>query len=152
MGRVSLWRGRTLASLELELDTELVNGPPDDDLDWDPILWRPVEEAVRRLRRRIFKASQEGDLKRVRNLQELMLRSRSNTLISVRRVTQRNAGRKPAGIDGQVALTSPARASLTVDIHRHTAPWQARPVRRVYIPKAGASSRCPPRPKCQVEP
>jgi len=70
----------TLASLVLagKLDTGSVNGPRDDDLDWDAILWRPVEEDVRRLRRRIFKASQEGDLKRVRNLQRLMLRSRSN--------------------------------------------------------------------------
>jgi len=52
----------TLTSLALadKLDTELVNGPRDDDLDWDAILWRPVEEDVRRLRRRIFKASQEG--------------------------------------------------------------------------------------------
>jgi len=142
VGRVSLWRGLTLASLVLadKLDTGLVNGPRDDDLDWDAILWRPVEENVRWLRRRIFKASQEGDLKRVRNLQRLMLRSRSNTLVSVRRVTQRNAGRKTVGIDGQVALTSSARASLAVDIHRRTAPW-ARPVKRVYIPKAGGKQR-----------
>ena len=71
----------------------------------------PVEEDVRRLRQRIFKASQAGDLKRIFNLQKLMLRSRSNTLVSVRRVTQHNAGRKTAGIDGEVALTSPDRAA-----------------------------------------
>jgi len=33
-----------------------------------------------------------------------MLRSRANTLLSVRRVTQINAGRKTAGIDGEVVL------------------------------------------------
>ena len=32
--------------------------------------------------------------------------------MSVRRVTQHNAGRKTAGIDGEVALTSPDRAAL----------------------------------------
>jgi RNA-directed DNA polymerase len=48
-----------------KLDTVEVNGPQDDDFDWDAVYWRPVEEDVRRLRQRIFKASQEGDLKRV---------------------------------------------------------------------------------------
>ncbi len=128
-----------------KLDTDRlmaeVNGLHDGDLDWDAISWRPVEDDVRRLRQRIFKASQVGDLKRVRNLQKLMLRSRSNTLVGVRRVTQRNAGRKTAGIDGEVALTSPDRAALAVDLHRHTSPWQARPVRRVYIPKANGKQR-----------
>ena len=33
-----------------------------------------------------------------------MLRSRANTLLSVRRVTELNAGRKTAGIDGKVVL------------------------------------------------
>ena len=69
------------------------------------------EERVRRLRRRIFKAVQDGDLAKARNLQKLMLRSWSNTLISVRQVTQRNAGRRTAGIDGEVALSSPWRTS-----------------------------------------
>jgi RNA-directed DNA polymerase len=133
---------RTLAASVLadKLDTS-VNGPQDDDLDWDAISWRSVEDDVRGLRRRIFKASQDGDLKRVRNLQRLMLRSRSNTLHSVRRVTEHNAGRGTGGIDGDVALTSPGRAALAVELHRHTTPWVARPVKRVYIPKANGKQR-----------
>jgi RNA-directed DNA polymerase len=118
-----------------------VNGPRNDSLDWDAIYWRPVEDDVRRLSQRIFKAWQDGDLKRVRNLQKLMLWSRSNTLVSVRRFTQHNAGRMSAGIDGVFALTSPDRAALAVDLHRHTTPWQARPVKRVYIPKANGTQR-----------
>jgi RNA-directed DNA polymerase len=74
--------------------------------------WLSAEGNVRRLRQRIFTASQAGDLKRVRNLQKLMLRSRSNTLIGVRRVTEVNAGRKTAGVDGKLVLTPQDRADL----------------------------------------
>jgi RNA-directed DNA polymerase len=74
-----------------------VNGPEDVDLDWDAIDWCIHEGHVRRLRQRIFKATQDGDPKSVRSLQKLMLRSRSNTLISVRQVTQRNAWPRDGG-------------------------------------------------------
>ena len=63
-----------------------------------------------------------GGLAKVRNLQKLMLRSWSNTLVSVRQVAQRNTGRKTAGIDGEVALTSPARTALAVRVHRSIRP------------------------------
>lgn len=68
----------------------MVNGPK-GFLEWDAIDWRACEQEVRRLRQRIFKATREQDWRKVRNLQRLMLRSRSNTLTSVRRVTQHNA-------------------------------------------------------------
>ena len=41
----------------------VVNGPEDELLDWDAVDWRAGEENVRRLRQRIFTASQAGDLK-----------------------------------------------------------------------------------------
>jgi RNA-directed DNA polymerase len=118
-----------------------VNGPKDEPFDWNAVDWRAVEGQVRRLRQRIFKASQAGDLKAVRNLQKLMLRSRANTLISVRQVTERNAGRVTAGIDGEVALTPHARAMVVTEIHRPARPWRALPVRRVYIPKSNGKRR-----------
>jgi hypothetical protein len=49
----------------------VVNGPEGEFPDWDAVDWRQVEEDVRRLRQRIFAASQAGDLKKVRNLQKL---------------------------------------------------------------------------------
>src|SRR5258706_11127754 len=94
-----------------------VNGPEDVvQYQWDVIGWRVHEDNVRRLRQRIFKAVQDGDLAKARNLQKLMLRSWSNTLVSVRQATQRNTGRKTAGIDGEVALTSLARMELAVRV------------------------------------
>jgi RNA-directed DNA polymerase len=121
-----------------------VNGPKDDVLDWDTIDWRAHEDNVRRLRQRIFTATREGDLAKARNLQKLMLRSWSNTLVSVRQATQRNAGRRTAGIDGEVALTSPARMSMAVRVHQSRRSWQPRAVRRVYIPKAGNRAKLRP--------
>jgi len=90
------------------LSEAAVNGPG-DPAEWDAIDWRDQEARVRRLRQRIFKAAQAGDLAQVRNLQKLMLRSRANTLVSVRQVSQRNTGHRTPGVDGQVALTSLAR-------------------------------------------
>jgi RNA-directed DNA polymerase len=114
-----------------------VNGPEDVVHSWDAVDWRRHEDNVRRLRQRIFKAVQDGDWPKARNLQKLMLRSWSNTLVSVRQATQRNAGRRTAGIDGEVALTSPARMAMAVRVHQTIGSWQPRAVRRVYIPKAG---------------
>jgi RNA-directed DNA polymerase len=129
----------------------VVNGPEDprpelglDAVDWDWVDWSGCEREVRRLRQRIFKATQEGDWPRVRSLQRLMLRSRSNTLVSVRQVTQRNAGRKTAGIDGEVALTSEARVDVAVRVHSTIATWQPPAVKRVYIPKASNRAKLRP--------
>src|SRR4051794_36496843 len=128
----------------------MVNGPEDspridlDAVDWDSIVWSGPEREVRRLRQRIFKATQEQDWPKVRNLQKLMLRCRSNTLVSVRQVTQRNAGRKTAGIDGEVALTSKARADVAVRVHNSIGSWKPRAVKRVYIPKASDKTKSRP--------
>jgi RNA-directed DNA polymerase len=120
-----------------------VNGPEDEVLDWDAVDWRACEKRVRCLRQRIFTASRAGDLKKVRNLQKLMLRSRANTLLSVRRVTERNAGRKTAGVDGEVVLTPKAKMALVQRVQHSTEPFRACPVRRVYIPKQGSRKRRP---------
>ena len=108
--------------------------------DWNAVDWRRAQKAVSNLRRRIFRASKEGDHRKVRSLQKLMLRSYANALLSVRRVTQINVGKDTPGVDMLVVKTPKARGEL-VDHIRSYQPWKAKPARRVYIPKAGGKMR-----------
>jgi RNA-directed DNA polymerase len=146
-----VWDGGTWVTpvaAEVTVTARMANGPEDQPRDalvqWDRTDWRAQEERVRRLRQRIFKAAQEQDWPKVRNLQKLMVRSQANTLVSVRQVTQRNAGRKTPGIDGEVALTSEARADIAVRVHQSISSWQPRAVKRVYIPKASDKRKLRP--------
>jgi len=81
-----------------------VNGPEDAALPWRSIDWPRMMAVVQRLRQRIFTASQKGNWKQVRNLQKLMLRSYANAVLSVRRVTELNAGKSTPGVDGRIIV------------------------------------------------
>ena len=48
------------------------------------------------------------------------------------------AGQRPAG---KVVLLAESKALLVDRVQRHTGPWQARPVKRVYIPKKGSAGK-----------
>ncbi|MGB3614570.1 MAG: group II intron reverse transcriptase/maturase [Elainellaceae cyanobacterium] len=116
-----------------------VNGlkPP---TNWQQVNWRQVNRRVKNLRYRIFRATAKGDYKRVRSLQKLMLRSYANRLLSVRRVTQLNAGKRTAGVDRVLVKTASARSQM-VDSMGSPAEWQSQPTRRIYIPKPSGKRR-----------
>lgn len=108
--------------------------------DWRSTNWRKANRIVRNLRQRIFKATQKGNLRKVRRLQKLMMGCYSNILLAVRRVTQINGGKNTPGVDKLVVKTPVARGIL-VEILRMFIPWKPYPTLRVYIPKSNGKKR-----------
>jgi RNA-directed DNA polymerase len=117
----------------------LANGP-ERRTNWDIIDWRRAHRIVRNLRARIFRATRAGEVKKARSLQKLMLRSYSNIFLSVRRVTQTNAGKRTPGVDNILVKTPRARGEM-VDRLSTFQPWRSKPVRRVYILKSNGKQR-----------
>lgn len=107
---------------------------------WKNVNWRKSNSVVRNLRQRIFRATKQGNLKKVRSLQKLLMRNYSNTLLLVRRVSQTNKGKRSAGVDKLVVKTPKARG-LLVDILKKFIPWKPYPTKRVYIPKSNGAKR-----------
>ena len=108
--------------------------------EWNTTPWRLLERGVYKLQKRIYRASQRGDVRQVHRLQRLLLASKAARYLAVRRVTQDNRGKKTAGVDGKTALTPTARTALVTTLVLTTPP---RPTRRVWIPKPGKTEKRP---------
>src|SRR4028118_608308 len=107
---------------------------------WKTINWHQVERYVFKLQKRIYAASRRGDVKLVRKLQKTLMRSWSNKVLSVRRVTQDNTGKKTAGVDGIKSLSPEERLELARELKLT---GRSKPTRRVWIPKPGSNEKRP---------
>jgi len=109
-------------------------------VEWKDLNWRKLERVTFKLQKRIFQASERGDVKAVRKLQKTLIRSWSAKCIAVRRVTQDNQGKNTAGIDGVKSLSPKQRTTL---VNSLKLTGKSKPTRRVMIPKPGSEEKRP---------
>jgi len=109
-------------------------------VEWKDLNWRKLEKVTFKLQKRIFQASERGDVKAVRKLQKTLIRSWSAKCIAVRRVTQDNQGKNTAGVDGVKSLNPKQRTNL---VGKLKLTGKVKPTRRVNIPKPGTTETRP---------
>ena len=120
--------------------TKFAPQPLQNIVGWNDINWHKVERYVFKLQKKIYAASRRGDVKQVRKLQKTLMRSWSNKVLAVRRVTQNNRGKSTAGVDGVKSLSPEARMKL---IGQLRITGKSNPTRRVWIPKPTKNEKRP---------
>ncbi|QUH20658.1 reverse transcriptase domain-containing protein [Alkaliphilus sp. B6464] len=110
--------------------------------DISQVEWTKIERYVEKLQQRIFNAESQRNHRKVRELQRLLMRSKSALLLSIKQVTQINKGKRTAGVDGYKALTPKDRTNLynkmvVQDINLHN----PKPAKRIYIEKKNGKLR-----------
>jgi RNA-directed DNA polymerase len=108
--------------------------------EWNTLPWHQLDKEVFKLQKRIYQASERGDVKVVRRLQKLLISSWSAKSIAVRKVTQDNQGKKTAGVDGIKSLTPKKRMELVKNLQLED---KSKPTRRIWIPKPGKAEERP---------
>ena len=108
--------------------------------EWKNLPWKKFQQNLFRLQHRIYKAAKQNDNNSVKRLQSLLLGSKSSKYLAVRQVTQLNAGKKTAGVDGVKSLHPKERLELTTELDSLRT-WKHRKLRRTLIPKPNGKQR-----------
>ena len=108
---------------------------------WKNIPWKKLRRNLFRLQCRLWKAMAVGDKAKAKNLQKLILKSQSARLLAIRQVTQLNAGKKTAGIDGKASLSFRERWELESVLETKVWDWQHQGLRKIPIAKKDGTTR-----------
>ena len=108
---------------------------------WTALPWKKFRKNLFRLQKRVWKAIREGDKAKAKNLQKLILRSRSAQFLAVRQVSQLNKGKKTAGLDGKKSLDFQERFELSQQLLAHVMTWKHQKLRKIPIPKKDGTKR-----------
>jgi len=118
--------------------------PEPESEAWNKLPWRKLEQHAYRIQKRIYRANQHGETRKVQKLQKLLMKSAAAQLLAVRRVTQDNQGKKTAGVDGVKSVKPTQRLAMAKAIHpKHWKHQRSKPVRRIWIPKPGKAEQRP---------
>ncbi|MDB9323993.1 reverse transcriptase domain-containing protein [Nodularia spumigena CS-591/04] len=108
---------------------------------WKNLPWKQFRKNLFRLQKRVYKAIQVGDKRKAKSLQRLILKSTAARLLAIRQVTQLNAGKKTAGVDGKASLTFEQRLELSEELKTKGNNWHHQPLREIPIPKKDGKTR-----------
>ena len=108
---------------------------------WKSFKWKKFQKILFRLQKRVYKAVQVGDKRKARSLQKLILKSQAAKLLAIRQVTQLNAGKKTAGVDGKASLSFEERFALATELNKNHTNWKHQGLREIPIPKKDGTTR-----------
>jgi RNA-directed DNA polymerase len=108
---------------------------------WVALPWKKFRRNLFRLQKRVYKAVQVGDKRKARSLQKLIMKSTSARFLAIRQVSQLNAGKKTAGIDGKKSLSCEERFNLEELLKMNSGNWKHQGLREIPIPKKDGTTR-----------
>ena len=108
---------------------------------WKKLPWKKFRVNLFRLQKRVYKAVSVGDKRKARSIQKLILKSQAAKLLAIRQVTQLNAGKKTAGIDGKKSLSFEERFALDTEISKNYTNWKHQGLREIPILKKDGTMR-----------
>ena len=108
---------------------------------WKNLKWKKFRKDLFRLQCRVFKAIRAGDKRKAMSLQKLILKSKAARFLAIRQVSQLNAGKKTAGVDGKKSLKFEERFELSYLLKTSYNNWIHQGLRSTPIPKKDGSTR-----------